>query len=80
MPAYPGRIILQIGTTQTFNIFIFYVISFTALILVQGFFWVLIYPPFDHPHHLKSVVPPGVPPWAHDLNIFMPNIRQCHKL
>ena len=22
-----------------------------------GFFWVLIFPPFDHPHHLKSGVP-----------------------
>ena len=70
-PAYPSCVVLQIGTTKTFNLktfnvfLIFYVISINGLIFGAGIFGGLICSPFDYPRHLKS----GVPPWAHDLNI-----------
>ena len=55
---------IQFKNIQCF--LIFYVISFNGLIFGAGIFGGLICSPFDYPHHLKS----GVPPWAHDLNIF----------
>ena len=50
VPAYPGHVVLlKIFMARKFGMGFF-----GGLILAQGFFWVLILQPFDHPCHLKS--------------------------
>ena len=34
----------------------------------KDFFWALIFPPFDHPRHLKSGVPPPPPLRVHGMS------------
>ena len=49
VPTYPGRVILRLKYNPFWNL---------VRLFGPGFFWGLIFPPFDHPRHLESGVPP----------------------